>query len=299
MSFKEELEQRREEAEAVIRAFLPKEEEKSAHLVEAVNYSMTAGGKRIRPILLHEAWKMFGGSGETVRPFMAAIEMVHTHSLVHDDLPAIDNDNLRRGRPTTHARYGEALGLLAGDALLNMAYEAALQAFSLPGAEPSRVAEALRILAEKTGYRGMLGGQSVDVENEKNEVFTLKKEELDYIYLHKTSALLEAPLMIGAVLAGADSVQTAAMEQIGRSTGLAFQIRDDILDVAGDQELIGKPVGSDQKNHKTTYVTLFGLDGAEQEVQRQTGLALETLRTLPGDSSFLQSFLQSLAVREK
>lgn len=299
MSFKEELEQRREEAEAVIRSFLPKEEEKSVHLVEAMNYSMTAGGKRIRPILLQEAWRMFGGTGEAVRPFMAAIEMVHTHSLVHDDLPAIDNDNLRRGRPTTHARYGEALGLLAGDALLNAAYETALQAFSLPGAEPPRVAAALRILSEKTGYHGMLGGQSVDVENEKNEVFTLKKEELDYIYLHKTSALLEAPLMIGAVLAGADSEQTAAMEQIGRSAGLAFQIRDDILDVAGDQNLIGKPVGSDQKNHKTTYVTLFGLDGAEQEVQRQTGLALETLRTLPGDSSFLQSFLQSLAVREK
>ena len=299
MNFSEELKERTSRADAVIRQYLPPSGEKPERLTEAMNYSMTAGGKRIRPVLMWEAWKLCGGTGETVRPFMAAIEMVHTHSLIHDDLPAIDNDAIRRGKPTTHARYGEALGLLAGDALLNYAYETALKAFGMPGADPERTAEALRILAEKTGYRGMLGGQSVDVENEKNEVFTLDKEALDYIYLRKTAALLEASLMIGAVLAGAGPEQTAVMEGIGRNAGLAFQIRDDILDVTGKTEDIGKPVGSDIKNHKTTYVTLFGEDGAEAEVRRLTGLALQALQGLQGDALFLRNFLLSLAERKK
>ena len=299
MNFSEELKERTSRADAVIRQYLPQSGEKQERLTEAMNYSMTAGGKRIRPVLMWEAWKLYGGTGETVRPFMAAIEMVHTHSLIHDDLPAIDNDAIRRGKPTTHAKYGEALGLLAGDALLNYAYETALKAFGIPGADPERTAEALRILAEKTGYRGMLGGQSVDVENEKNEMFTLDKEALDFIYLRKTAALLEASLMIGAVLAGAGPDQTAVMEGIGRNAGLAFQIRDDILDVTSTSQVLGKPINSDEKNHKTTYVTMEGLKKAEKDVKEISGRAIDVLDQLGRKNEFLRNLILELVIREK
>ncbi len=298
MSFKEELQKRTEEAEKIVLSYLPEAKGFPGKIIEAMNYSMKAGGKRIRPVMLQASFEMFGGEGRDAWPFMAAIEMIHTHSLIHDDLPAIDNDDYRRGKKTTHAVYGEAMGVLSGDALLNYAYETALTAFSGPE-HTDRKLRALKILAGRTGIRGMLGGQSVDVENEKSGARNIGSQELDYIYLNKTSALLEAPLEIGAVLAGAGERETAAMEQIGMKTGLAFQIRDDILDVTSSLEKLGKPVFSDEKNQKTTYVTLYGQEKAEEIVQELTGEALELLRRLPGDRRFLEELLRWMAGREK
>ena len=203
MNFFEEWKKRTGHAEEVIRRYLPAEEGFAVDLAAAMNYSMTAGGKRIRPVLLQEAYSLYGGTGAEAEPFMAALEMIHTHSLIHDDLPAIDNDGIRRGRPTLHVLHGEALAVLAGDALLNYAYETALSAFDFTQ-DPARTARAIRILAGKTGIHGMLGGQSVDVRNEKQGTLQFDEDTLRYIYLNKTAALLEAPLMIGACLAGAD-----------------------------------------------------------------------------------------------
>ena len=280
----------------MIQKYLPAEEGFSRNLIKAMNYSMEAGGKRLRPIFLGEMYHICGGQGELAEPFMAAIEMIHTHSLIHDDLPAIDNDEYRRGKKTTHVMFGESAAILAGDALLNYAYETALKGFSLANdhREMERTARALQILAEKTGIHGMLGGQSVDVENDGRP---LKKELLDYIYVNKTSALIEASLMAGAALAGAENLED--IETIGRYIGLAFQIQDDILDVTGSQEELGKPVGSDEKNHKTTYVTLEGMEKAGQEVERLTGEALELLSSLPGDREFLRELFLSLCTRRK
>ena len=295
MKFKEELAAKTAQTETVIEQFLPKEEGFAARLAEAMNYSMRAGGKRLRPIFLKEAYVCFGGTDRVCEPFMAAIEMSHTHSLIQADLPAIDNDALRRGKPTTPAAYGEALGILSGDALLNFAYETAIRAFNMTGAY-ERVAEALRILAEKTGIHGMLGGQSVDVMNDGKP---LSKELLDYIYEHKTSRLIEAPLMIGAVLAGADKKDVQTMERIGYLTGIAFQIEDDILDVTSTAAELGKPIHSDEKNHKVTYVTLQGLEGAKREARRLSDEAIALLGTLPGENVFLTELIQSLTERKR
>ena len=236
--------------------FLPREEGFQKTLLEAMNYSMNAGGKRLRPLLMLQTYKLFGGGSAVVEPFMAAMEMIHTHSLIHDDLPAMDNDEYRRGRKTTHVVYGEAMGILAGDALLNYAYETASKAFVL---EPDNqnVGRAFHILASKTGVYGMIGGQSVDVENEKNANISMSQEQLDFIYRLKTSALIEASMMIGAVLAGAGEEQVKQVEKIAEDVGLAFQIQDDILDVTSTMQVLGKPIRSDEKNGKTTYENEF------------------------------------------
>ena len=232
VNFKEELQQRTDYAEEVIRRWLPEERGFSKTMAQAMNYSMCAGGKRLRPILLLETLRLFGGDEKLAEPFMAGIEMIHTHSLIHDDLPAIDNDDYRRGRLTTHKVYGEAMGVLSGVTLLNYAYETMFRAFELTD-DKDRVIRAVRIMAEKTGIYGMLGGQSVDVMNDGK---VLSREMLDYIYEHKTSRLIEAPLMIGAVLAGADEKEVKTMERIGYLTGIAFQIEDDILDITSTAE---------------------------------------------------------------
>ena len=263
MNFNEELKKRTEEAERVIRKYLPEESGFAKTMAEAMNYSMTAGGKRLRPILIRETYRLFGGEGVLCEPFMAAMEMIHTHSLIHDDLPALDNDDYRRGRLTTHKVYGEAMGVLSGVALLNRAYEVMISAFDLTE-DKERVIAAMRIMADKTGINGMLGGQSVDVENDGKP---LEREMLDYIYKNKTSALIEASMMTGAVLAGASEEELEVVEQAAENIGLAFQIQDDILDVTSTQEELGKPIHSDEKNEKTTYVTLLGIDKAEKIVE--------------------------------
>ena len=296
MNFKEELEQRTQSVWEIVEGYLPKEEGLSNNLAKAMNYSMRAGGKRLRPVFMAAMYEMLGGSSEIVNPFMAAIEMIHTHSLIHDDLPAIDNDQYRRGKKTTHVVFGESATILAGDALLNYAYETAFQAFEKVQNEEEllRVARALKILGEKTGLFGMLGGQGVDVENDGKP---LSKETLDFIYENKTSALIEASLMIGAVLAGWKDL--SSIQQMGSCLGIAFQIQDDILDVTSSQEELGKPVGSDEKNHKTTYVTLEGVEQAGEEVKKLTHEAVSLLLQLPGEKEFLKNLFLFLCTRRK
>ena len=296
--FMEELQQKVEHINDVLEKFLPAEEGQQRIIFEAMNYSVRAGGKRLRPILMEETYHMFGGSSAVIEPFMAAIEMIHTYSLVHDDLPAMDNDEYRRGKKTTHAVYGEAMGILAGDALLNLAYETAAKAFDMEVAD-ARVARAFTVLAKKAGVYGMVGGQVVDVESEKSDDCPITREKLDFIYRLKTGALIERSMMIGAILAGASSDEVSRVEQIAAKLGLAFQIQDDVLDVTSTLEVLGKPVGSDEKNNKATYVTFEGLDKAVSDVERISKEAEEQLDDLGYDDAFLKELFEYLIHREK
>lgn len=296
--FMEELQQKVEHINDVLEKFLPADEGQQRIIFEAMNYSVRAGGKRLRPILMEETYHMFGGSSAVIEPFMAAIEMIHTYSLVHDDLPAMDNDEYRRGKKTTHAVYGEAMGILAGDALLNLAYETAAKAFDMEVAD-ARVARAFTVLAKKAGVYGMVGGQVVDVESEKSDDCPITREKLDFIYRLKTGALIESSMMIGAILAGASSDEVSRVEQIAAKLGLAFQIQDDVLDVTSTLEVLGKPVGSDEKNNKATYVTFEGLDKAVSDVERISKEAEEQLDDLGYDDAFLKELFEYLIHREK
>lgn len=296
--FMEELQQKVEHINNVLEKFLPAEEGQQRIIFEAMNYSVRDGGKRLRPILMEETYHMFGGSSAVIEPFMAAIEMIHTYSLVHDDLPAMDNDEYRRGKKTTHAVYGEAMGILAGDALLNLAYETAAKAFDMEVAD-ARVARAITVLAKKAGVYGMVGGQVVDVESEKSDDCPITREKLDFIYRLKTGALIESSMMIGAILAGASSDEVSRVEQIAAKLGLAFQIQDDVLDVTSTLEVLGKPVGSDEKNNKATYVTFEGLDKAVSDVERISKEAEEQLDDLGYDDAFLKELFEYLIHREK
>lgn len=289
-----ELKVRTADVEAVIERYLPEETGHQKTILEAMNYSMRAGGKRLRPMLMQETYRLFGGSGHEIEPFMAAIEMIHTSSLIHDDLPCMDNDELRRGLPTTWVKFGYDMAVLAGDALLIYAVETAAKAFAQTE-HMDRVGRSIGLLAEKTGIYGMIGGQVVDVELTNRPV---PQEKLDFIYRLKTGALLEASMMIGAILGGADDKQLAAVEQMASAIGLAFQIQDDILDVTSTPEQLGKPVLSDEKNNKTTYVTLFGIEKAKQDVEEISEKAVGLLHTLPGNNPFLESLIQMLVTRE-
>ena len=297
MNFREELKSKTAAVEKIVESYLPEESGTQHEIMEAMNYSVTAGGKRLRPLLMQETYRMFGGEGREVEPFMAAMEMIHTYSLVHDDLPAMDNDEYRRGKKTTHAVYGEAMGILAGDALLNYAFETATRAFEL---EPQNVniGKALRVLATKAGIYGMVGGQVVDVESEKN-VEPMTREKLDFIYRMKTSALIEASMLVGAILAGATKSEQKTVEEVAGGIGLAFQIQDDILDVTSTLEVLGKPIGSDERNQKITYVTYEGLEQARADVKRISEDAVAKLDTLVVKNEFLRELLLSLIAREK
>ena len=284
---------RNKEVEQIVTSFLPKEEGYQKTVLEAMNYSVSAGGKRLRPMLMLETYRMFGGTSKVIEPFMAAIEMIHTYSLIHDDLPAMDNDEYRRGRKTTHVVYGEAMAILAGDALLNYAFETAASAFVLDEGNPA-IGKAFMILASKAGVYGMIGGQVVDVESEGKEI---DADTLKFIHIHKTSALLESAMLIGAVLAGASEQQQRTVELAARELGLAFQIRDDILDVTGNTDELGKPVGSDEKNHKNTYVALEGLEKAKEDVKRYSESAIDRLKSLPARNEFLYELIEELIDR--
>ena len=281
------------EVEQIVTSFLPKEEGYQKTVLEAMNYSVSAGGKRLRPMLMLETYRMFGGTSKVIEPFMAAIEMIHTYSLIHDDLPAMDNDEYRRGRKTTHVVYGEAMAILAGDALLNYAFETAASAFVLDEGNPA-IGKAFMILASKAGVYGMIGGQVLDVESEGKEI---DADTLQFIHIHKTSALLESAMLIGAVLAGASEQQQRTVELAARELGLAFQIRDDILDVTGNTDELGKPVGSDEKNHKNTYVALEGLEKAKEDVKRYSESAIDRLKSLPVRNEFLYELIEELIDR--
>lgn len=296
MDIRTEIQKRVEEIDSIIEQYLPVEEGYQKTVMEAMNYSILAGGKRLRPMLMLETYRLFGGKSKVIEPFMAAIEMIHTYSLVHDDLPAMDNDEYRRGKKTTHAVYGEAMGILAGDALLNYAYETALTAFDM---EPDNrnIGRALQILATKAGIYGMVGGQVVDVQSEDTGDIT--REKLDFIYRLKTGALLESSMLIGAVLAGATKKEQNTVEAAATEVGIAFQIQDDILDVTSSLEVLGKPIGSDEKNHKATYVTFEGLEKAMEDVKKYSNSAVERMDSLVVKNEFLKELLLYLIAREK
>jgi len=297
MSFKEEMAVRVREIEQILRTFLPEETGYQKTVLEAMNYSMLAGGKRLRPLLMRETYRMFGGTDSRIEPFMAAIEMIHTYSLVHDDLPAMDNDEYRRGRKTTHVVYGEAMAILAGDGLLTHAFETAAKAFLLADAsDAGKVGRAIGILAQKAGIDGMLGGQCVDVEAE-DKGLDVDMERLMYIHDKKTAALIQSSLKIGAVLAGAPEEDIEKLEKIGHLVGIAFQIRDDILDIEGTQEELGKPIGSDEKNHKATYVSLVGMEQAKTDVERFSAQAVELSENLSAKNPFLVDVIRELVYR--
>ncbi len=296
MSFNEERQKRTEYIEEILKKYLPKKEGYQKIIMEAMEYSLMAGGKRLRPMLMLETYRLFGGEGKVIEPFMAAIEMIHTYSLVHDDLPAMDNDEYRRGRKTTHIVYGEDMGILAGDALLNYAFETAALAFDEEDADCAKVGKAFQVLALKSGIYGMIGGQVVDVKESGHAV---SGEVLDFIYRLKTSALIEASMMAGAILAGADEDAVRTIEDVAGKIGLAFQIQDDILDVTGTTETLGKPVHSDEKNEKTTYVTWKGIEKARDDVAAMTKEAVDGLEKFPEKDGFLRELLISLISREK
>ena len=298
MNFQDELKNRTKEIENLLKSFLPEEKGFAKTMAQAMNYSVLAGGKRLRPMLILETCRMFGGREELAYPFMAAMEMIHTHSLVHDDLPALDNDDYRRGRLTTHKVYGEAMGVLSGVSLLNYAYEVMLTAFDKAKntGEQAKVIQALKVMAHKTGIYGMLGGQSVDVENDGKPV---TKEMLDYIYENKTSALIEGSMMTGAILGGASQEEVNAVEKAARNIGLAFQIQDDILDVTSTAEELGKPIHSDEKNHKTTYVTLMGIEAASRQVADLSDEAVKLLEGMNKKNEFLFTLVKELVGRRK
>ena len=295
MNFNEMLETRTREVEAVVEHYLPAADGYQKTVLDAMNYSVRAGGKRLRPMLMEETYRLFGGSREVVEPFMAAIEMIHTSSLIHDDLPCMDNDELRRGLPTAWVKYGYDMAVLAGDSLLIYAVETAAKAFAMTE-DPAVVGRCIGILAQKTGIYGMIGGQTVDVELTNKPI---PHEKLDFIYHLKTGALLEASMMIGALLSGADEEETRLVEQMAAAIGVAFQIQDDILDVTSSMEVLGKPVLSDEKNNKTTYVTLEGLEKAKKDVARISDDAVRILHELPGENEFLEALIHMLVSREK
>ncbi|MBE5842145.1 MAG: polyprenyl synthetase family protein [Butyrivibrio sp.] len=303
--FESRLKERVSEVENILKKYLPKEEGYAKTVIEAMNYSLLAGGKRLRPIMMMESYRLFAGAGadlKVVEPFMAAMEMIHTYSLVHDDLPAMDNDEYRRGRKTTHAVYGAGMATLAGDGLLNLAFETAIAGSvsdSFDGQK--RYLKALNVLATKAGIYGMVGGQCADIvaENKTDIPDEEMKDTLSYIDENKTGALIESSLMIGAILGGADDNAVQAIERAGSNVGVAFQIQDDILDIVGNQEELGKPIGSDEKNGKSTYVSLYGMEGASNKVKELSDEASKILSDHGFENTFLDELFQYLIYRKK
>ena len=295
MNFNDMLSARTKEVGLVVETYLPPVEGYQSTVLAAMDYSVRAGGKRLRPMLMEETYRLFGGNGKEIEPFMAAMEMIHTSSLIHDDLPCMDNDTLRRGLPTAWVKFGYDMAVLAGDGLLIYSMETAAKALSMTD-RPDLVARCMGILAEKTGIHGMIGGQTVDVELAGKPI---PKEKLHFIYRLKTGALLEASMMIGALLGGADERQLKLVENMASCLGMAFQIQDDILDLTSSAEVLGKPVHSDEKNHKTTYVTLEGIKKAKQDVEMISEEAISCLHELPGQNEFLEALIRMLVNREK
>ena len=294
------LEDKVKEVEQIIGKDLPEEKGYQKTVIQAMNYSILAGGKRLRPMLLQETYRMFQGTGEVAEPFMAAIEMVHTYSLVHDDLPCMDNDEYRRGKKTTHVVYGEGMAVLAGDGLLNFAFETAVKAFSFAEEkeEFDRIAKALSVFGQKAGIYGMIGGQTADIEAE-DMGDGVTEEQLLFIHEHKTAALIQSAMMRGAILAGASKEEVGRIEKCAYNIGIAFQIQDDILDVTGSLTTLGKQTGSDEKNKKTTYVTLKGMEQAVEDVRALSAEAIEILSSFKERNEFLEGLVKRLITREK
>ncbi|WP_313071647.1 polyprenyl synthetase family protein [Lacrimispora sp.] len=295
VNFEELFSARMKEVQLVVESYLPEVSGYQSTVLEAMDYSVKAGGKRLRPMIMEETYRLFSGKGKEIEPFMAAIEMIHTSSLIHDDLPCMDNDTLRRGLPTAWVKFGYDMAVLAGDGLLIYSMETAAKALSMSD-RPDLVARSMGVLAEKTGIFGMIGGQTVDVELSGESI---PEDKLEFIYRLKTGALLEASMMIGAILGGAGEEELKQVERMASLVGMAFQIQDDILDLTSSDEILGKPVLSDEKNHKTTYVSLYGMTKAKQDVERISKEAVSVLLELPGKNEFLEGLIHMLINREK
>lgn len=298
--FRTQLEARTAEVEHVIESFLPAEEGGAKTVIEAMNYSVRVGGKRLRPLFLSETAGMYGGREELYRPFMAALEMIHTYSLVHDDLPAMDNDEYRRGQKTTWAVYGEGMAVIAGDGLLNYAFETVLSAYDVAEneEEKDKVTRAWKVLARNAGVFGMVGGQCADIMTDLDSK-SLTPQLLHYIHEKKTACMIESGFQIGAILAGAPEEDIAALGAIAEDIGLAFQIQDDILDVTGSREELGKSIGKDALEGKATYVTMNGLEASAQRVRELTEHALAAMDGLSVQNPFLKSLVEQLMTRTK
>ncbi len=301
MDFKEQLTEISKYAEAVINEYLPKSEGYQKTVMDVMNYGVTTGGKRLRPVIMYKTYCAFGGKEKIVRPFMSALEMIHSYSLIHDDLPEMDNDELRRGKPTAHIKFGQAMAVLGGDALLNYAFEIMLKAAEESEEKDFRKCiRAARVLSDKAGIYGMIGGQTVDVEAEKKQL-KLDKEQILFTYENKTAALLQSAFMIGAILAGADDEKINALEEVGYKMGIAFQLQDDILDVTGNQEVFGKPIGSDEEKGKVTYLSYLGLDKAIEMQKQLSTEAVDILKNIETvneeDRQFLIKLVEHLVTR--
>lgn len=280
--------------EDALRKYVPEVSLMQSGLFQAMRYSLLAGGKRIRPVLVLEFCGLCGGDQEAALPFACAVEMIHTYSLIHDDLPCMDDDGLRRGKPSNHVVFGEAQALLAGDALLTMAFETMLSPESVKGVGAERAAGAAGILAKAAGAYGMAGGQAIDLMSEGKRVSEETLQKMDEC---KTGALIRAAAKVGCVLAGADSGQIRAADEYAAAIGFAFQIVDDILDVEGDAGALGKPVGSDKGNDKSTYVSLLGLENAKRAVEKLTETAAAALEPFGDDAAYLKGLARKLASR--
>ena len=290
---KAEWEKRRALVEEGLVRELRTDEAFDARLAESMEYSLTAGGKRLRPILLMAAADAAGGHGEDYLTSACAVEMIHTYSLIHDDLPAMDDDDYRRGKLTNHKVYGAGLATLAGDALLTMAFELLARQQGVPAETMLRV---VREISEAVGANGMLGGQALDLASEGKRI---DMDTLRRMHMAKTGALFRASVRSGAILGGADEAQLAALTEYAEAFGLAFQITDDILDVTGDAAAIGKPVGSDERNHKSTYVTLTSLEEAKRLAREAADRAHEALAPLGGKAAFLDELAEYLVTRDR
>lgn len=294
MNFVSELKEKSKYIEREIEKYLPEEKGYQKTVFKAMNYSMKAGGKRLRPILIMESYRACGGKSEEYIPFSVAIEMIHTYSLIHDDLPALDNDELRRGKPTNHKVFGEAMAILAGDALLSHAFEIMLGE-SLNIEKPKNGLRASYEIAKGAGIYGMVGGQVVDVESEGQHI---EKEKLDFIHKNKTASMIRACMRAGAIIAGADEEKLDAMTNYGENIGLAFQIVDDILDIVGDEKTLGKHVGSDIENEKSTYPSLFGIEKSWEMAEELILNANEELKRIDENTDFLFGLAEYILKRK-
>ena len=294
MEFKQALKQRAEYVENLLKEYMPKEEGYQKTIIESMNYSLDAGGKRLRPILTLEACKVVGGNIKDVIPFAMAIEMIHTYSLIHDDLPALDNDDLRRGKKTNHIVYGEDMAILAGDALLNYAFEVMLSN-SIDKENPNKYLKAINEIAKTSGIYGMIGGQVVDIQSENQQI---TKDKLDYIHNNKTAAIIIGCMRAGAIIGNATQEELEKITKYAKNIGLSFQIVDDILDVVGDESKLGKKVGSDIENNKSTYPSLLGLEKSKHIAYELIKEAKENINSINTDTDFLNNLADYIIDRE-
>ncbi|MBE7048616.1 MAG: polyprenyl synthetase family protein [Ruminococcaceae bacterium] len=292
MDFLAEFEEKINQVNQSLQKYFMKNENYQMSIYDAMEYSLFSGGKRIRPVLCVACAELFGNA-EDAMPFACAIEMIHTYSLIHDDLPCMDDDDLRRGKPTNHIIYGEAMAVLAGDALLNLAFETALQHSK---ATPAQTLEAVKIIAESAGTEGMIGGQVIDLESEGKDVDAVT---LMAMHVHKTGALMMAPAKVGALIGGGTKEDILNMEKFARYLGVAFQIKDDILDVESTTEILGKPIGSDKLNEKTTFVTLYGMEQSRKMLEDYTQNAIATLEEYGDRAAFLKELSLFLLRRDR